>query len=378
MKTYIKILCIISLFLISCSRSNFEDIANDILIELNITEQTSLDSVAIKMAQHFEIPGVAIAITNQDSIIDYVVYGSANSRTNKPLIQESCFDINSISKSFSTLIIMQLVEEGLITIDQDLVSIFPELKGSLHEDYKDVTVKDFIKHQSGLSRNGRHISASLRPSFEGTLTEKREKFTLWILQQETDTNKGEFSYSNAGYVVVGAIIERITRNSYENEITERIFKPLGLKSAGFGWPVENSIEYTYGHKRYNGSVNPVRYADWYLYQIENPAGGIHMSIIDISTYTMEHLKGLTGRSKLLRIENFKLLHKIDGECGLGWYNSLLPSFRGSEVGGTDDGYRSEIFITTQKDIGISILINLNDKNDWIVMKTIELAILRRY
>jgi len=378
MKINIKIFGVITLFLISCSSTNYEDIANDILIELNITKQTSLDSIVIKVAQHFEVPGVAVAITDQDSIIDYVVYGSSNSRTNEPLSQESCFDINSISKSFSTLIIMQLVEEGLLTLDKYLVSIFPELKGSIHADYKDVTVRDFIKHQSGLSRNGRHISTSLRPSFEGTLKEKREQFTLWILRHKAETKKGEYSYSNAGFVVVGAVIERITGNSYENEIAERIFKPLGLKSAGFGWPVENTIESTYGHLRENGSVVPVRYADWYLYGIANPAGGIHMSITDISTYTREHLKGLSGKSKLLTIENFKLMHKIDGACGLGWYNSLLPSYPGSEVGGTDDGYRSEIFLPAQKDIGISILMNLNHRNEWLVGKAIELAILKRY
>jgi len=192
----------------------------------------------------------------------------------------------------------------------------------------------------------------LRPSFEGTLKEKREQFTLWILRQKAETKNGEYSYSNAGFVVVGAITERITGNSYENEITERIFKPLGLKSAGFGWPVENAIESTYGHLRENGSVVPVRYADWYLYGISNPAGGICLSITDISTYTKEHLKGLSGKSKLLTIEKIEQMHKIDGACGLGWFTSLLPSYAGSEVGGTDDGYRSEIFITTRKDVSI--------------------------
>ncbi len=123
---------------------------------------------------------------------------------------------------------------------------------------------------------------------------------------------------------------------------------------------------------------PVRYADWYLYGLANPAGGIHMSINDLSVYTREHLLGLNGKSKLLQRESFEIMHKIDGVCGLGWYNSVFPTYKGSEVGGTDDGYRSEIFISTQKDIGVTILTNINDRNDWIACKTIELAMLRKY
>ncbi|RLD25471.1 MAG: hypothetical protein DRI75_13305 [Bacteroidetes bacterium] len=369
---------LIAFLSISCSDNDYEKRANALLIELNINEQTPIDSILCKVAEHFDIPGITATVTNQDSIIEKSVYGVINSRFDELLTFEKCFDIYSISKSFSALIIMQLVEEGFLNLDDELNTIFPELSKNIHKDYKAATLEDLLTHQSGLSRNGRHINETIRPIFKGTLMDRREQFTLWILDQKSNNTMGEFNYSNAGFVIVGAVIEKVTGNSFENEIQDRIFSPLKMKSGGFGWPVENAGDFAYGHIRDNRKVVPVRYADWYLYGLANPAGGIHMSINDLSVYTREHLLGLKGKSKLLKRESFEIMHKIEGVCGLGWYNSVFPTYKGSEVGGTDDGYRSEIFISTQKNIGVTILTNINDRNDWIACKTIKLAMLRKY
>jgi CubicO group peptidase (beta-lactamase class C family) len=273
---------------------------------------------------------------------------------------------------------MQLKEEKKVTLDTKLKEIFPELINTLHIDYIDVTIKDLLKHQSGMSRNGRHIDASLRPTFQGTLKQKREQFTQWILQQESNKTFGEFSYSNAGFVIIGAIIERITGNAYEDEVYQRIFKPLQMKSAGFGWPVDNAPDYSYGHLRNITGVEPVRYADWYLYGLANSAGGIHLSILDLTKFTKEQLLGLKGKSKLLSKSGFIEMHKIEGLSGLGWYESVFDSYPGTEVGGRDDGYRSEIFISGEHLYGITILTNINDKNDWFACKIIEIALLKKY
>lgn len=363
----------------SCSNSfNVEKEAEKILLKLGIDNQTSMNSILEKVGKYYDLPGITATVTNLDSLIEFGVYGVSNNKSGDLLTSDKSFDINSISKAFSTLIIMQLKEEKRLTLNTKLTEIFPELINTIHNDYKDVTINDILKHQSGMSRNGRHIDASLRPTFEGTLREKREQFTLWILQQESNKTFCEFSYSNAGFVIIGAIIERITGNSYESEAHQRIFTPLKMKSAGFGWPVENANEYTYGHLRNESRANPVRYANWYLYGLANSAGGIHLSIMDLTKFTKEQLLGLNGRSTLLSKNGFIAMHEIKGLCGLGWYNSVIDSYPGTEVGGRDDGYRSEIFISDEHNIGITILTNINDQNDWFACKVIELALLKKY
>ena len=77
-------------------------------------------------------------------------------------------------------------------------------------------------------------------------------------------------------------------------------------------------------------------------------------------------------------ESFERMHSIDGLSGLGWYSSVFPSFPGTEVGGVDDGYLSEAFISKTDDIGIVILTNINDENAWMACKAVELALLNKY
>jgi CubicO group peptidase (beta-lactamase class C family) len=363
----------------SCPTSgDVEKKAAKILANLKIDSAMSIDSILTKVANHYDLPGITATVTRLDSLIEVGIYGVSNTRSGDQLSSDKCFDINSISKAFSTLIIMQLKEENRLSLQDKLTSIFPELVNTIHDDYNVVTINDFLKHQSGMSRNARHIAKSHRPTFTGTLKERREQFTLWILQQESNKTVGEFSYSNAGFVIVGAIIERVTGNLFEVEVQQRIFDPLGMKSAGFGWPVENANEYTYGHLRNNNRAEPVRYADWYLYGLENPSGGIHLSITDLTKFTREHMLGLMGRSKLLSQNGFISMHKIEDLCGLGWYESIFKSYPGTEVGGTDDGYRSEIFISKENHVGITVLTNINDMNDWIACKVVELALLNKH
>jgi CubicO group peptidase (beta-lactamase class C family) len=362
-----------------CSGSrDIEGEADNILANLELNNQSSLDTILTRVGNHFDLPGIAATVTNMDTIIEIGIYGVSNSHSGEPLTADQCFDINSISKAFSALIIMQLIEEDRLSLGTKITDIFPELETTIHADYGKNTVKDFLVHQSGMSRNGRHIDASRRPAFGGTVKERREQFTLWIMQQESNKTYGEFQYSNAGYVVIGAIIDRITGNSFEEETRRRIFKPLEMTSGGFGWPVENADTYTNGHQRTGSGAEPVRYADWYLHELGNSAGGIHLSIRDLTKFSKEQLLGLTGRSRLLSETGYREMHTIEGVCGLGWYESVFSSYAGTEAGGTDDGYRSEIFISEGDSIGITVLTNINDRNDWIACKTIELALLRKY
>jgi hypothetical protein len=88
--------------------------------------------------------------------------------------------------------------------------------------------------------------------------------------------------------------------------------------------------------------------------------------------------GLNGRSVLLSKEGFQRMHSIDGVSGLGWYSSVFRSFSGTESGGVDDGYLSDVFISNTDDIGIIVLTNINHENAWFACKAIELALLNKY
>jgi len=273
---------------------------------------------------------------------------------------------------------MQLVEEGSLSLDDKLTTIFPEFYEKIHEEYQDVKVIDFVKHRSGLSRNGDHLIDVEKPILRGSLVNKRFEYTRWILRQESNKSAGAYVYSNSGYIVLGAVIEQLTRKSYERNVLERIYFPLSLYSSGFGWPVDFKQDYTYGHMRNEEGAFPVRFAMTYLDRIEYSSGGVHLSNRDLTTYAREHLLGLNGRSQLLSKEGFEKTHEIEESCGMGWYASVFDSYPGTEVGGVGDGYISEVFISGTEDLCIVVLANINDENSWIACKVIELALLNQY
>lgn len=362
----------------SCAEKDVESQVERTLADLEIDSSTSVDTIVSTIGTHYEIPGLAALVSSQESVLATGVYGTIDTRTNEPLTKDKIFDINSISKSVTTLIIMQLVEEGSLSLEDEITTIFPEFEEKIHEGYKSVKVIDFIKHGSGLRSDEYYVNSEDRPTLRGSLPDKRYQYTVWVLQQEPIEGIGSYNFSNSNYIILGTIIEKITEKVYENNVLERIYFPLSLYSSGFGWPVDYKLEYTYGHMRIDGEITPVKHKYNYYTRVGNPSGGIHLSPRDLMTYTREHMLGLNGRSLLLSQEGFQQMHRIEDASGLGWYASVFDSYTGTEIGGIGDGYLTEIFISDTEDIGIVVLANFNDENTWLACKAVELALLKKY
>ena len=120
-------------------------------------------------------------------------------------------------------------------------------------------------------------------------------------------------YSNAGYIIAGAILEHMTGTSWETLITERIFEPLEMNSCGFGPPdVNGDIAHPWGH--YEGSPldvdNPPSLG---------PAGTVHCSLADWGLYIIDALNGVQGEPALLQTTSYTALFADQGhEYGFGW------------------------------------------------------------
>jgi CubicO group peptidase (beta-lactamase class C family) len=326
----------------------------------------------------FSLPGIAAAVVSPSDVLAESAVGDADSERGIELGLHHRFDINSVTKSFTALVIAQLAEEGLLGYDQPVVEVFPGL--AEHADYEDLTIDELLRHTSGLSRNGEHIAASERPALAGTMVENRARFARWVLQHPAGAKRGEYSYSSAGYIILGAIIEQTTGRSWESEISERIFEPLEVTSGSFGWLGGELSEYAIGHSRLSGGGFEQRRGpdDWYLYGTSFPMGGIHLSTRDFAAYARHHLQGLAGRVESLSASSFNGLHRVEGIYGRGWFSSEFDSFRGSVHDGSDDGYYSKIFVSEDLDLGIVVLTNIDDENAWRACNVVTYLLLKKY
>jgi CubicO group peptidase (beta-lactamase class C family) len=159
-------------------------------------------------------PGAALAVTDREQILGVVVRGFADAASGAPVRPETRFQIGSISKSFAAIVAMQEVEAGRLDLHAPIADLLPWLR--LEQPFGPITPHHLLTHSSGLA-----IGTEESPTGAGA---------LWILQRVPPTfPPGErFHYSNDGYKLVGAILERVTGRSVPDLLRERIFEPLGM------------------------------------------------------------------------------------------------------------------------------------------------------
>ena len=155
-------------------------------------------------------------------------YGLANMEWNIANEPDTKFRIASITKQFTSMLIMQLVEEGKIKLDGKITDYLPGYRKDTGEQ---VTVHHLLTHTSGILSH-----TSLPDFFEDVnrgnypVDEFIEKFCSGDLEFEAGS---KFSYSNSGYFLLGGIIEKVTGKTYEECLKERIFDPLNMKNSGY-------------------------------------------------------------------------------------------------------------------------------------------------
>lgn len=182
---------------------------------------------------------------------------------------------------------------------------------NIDEGWSKVTLAHLVTHTSGAVPNF-SMSVSFEKPEEGAERMKaREQAVLGVLANKPTTEPGTtFVYSNVGYTIAGAMAEKVTGVAWEDHVRQKIFKPLGITSGGFGAPLDDNgiLSQPRGHKNFFGMViSADDFSD--NTPIMGPAGTIHMSLTDLARYGYEHVKNVQGRSKVFDAESAKGLYK---------------------------------------------------------------------
>jgi CubicO group peptidase (beta-lactamase class C family) len=235
---------------------------------------------------------------------------------------DDLWHLGSCTKAMTATVVASLVEEGHIHFDSELQSL-PLSLATLHPDYKAVTLGMLLAHRGGtagqldgdLSGFG---DGGLWCSLWDPLLEPRvgrRRVLEAVLSVAPSRVPGTtFDYSNAGYTIVGSIIELLTGSSWEELITARLFRPLGMNSCGFGAAGDAGLPHPdqpWGHELTDtDSLNPVPpgpHADNPLSL--GPAGSVHCSLADWAKFGKLHLDGFQGKpTPILRAASFAKLH----------------------------------------------------------------------
>ena len=278
-----------------------------------VTTQTLED-----IRKKHDLPALAVVVVKDGAICDRLAVGVRKLGDPTPVTTNDVFHIGSCTKSMTATLAAMLIEEGKLKWDTTIADVFPELKGKMDKQYEAVTVEQLLRHRGGVP--GAPPAAAWKRAWQqiGTPTQERREFIEAVLSQPPAAAPGtKMIYSNQGYAIVGAMLEKLTGIPWEKLIADRLFKPLHMDSAGFGPPGKmDAVEQPWGHTKKLFITVPL--------QSDNPpaispAGRVHCSLDDLARFVISHLRrGETG--KLLKPETLVRLHTPPdgGDYACGW------------------------------------------------------------
>ena len=226
----------------------------------------------LKRTQDFS--GCVTVTVHAKTIIDEC-RGEADRRFAVPIDKQTRFHIASIGKTFTAVAIAQLVEAGKLSWDTTLAQVVPEYPD--HEAAKKITVWQLLHHTSGLGD-------MLVPEYFAN----RERFIApadylgLIARQPKLSEPGkEWNYSNAGFMLLGRIIENVSHQDYDGYIQRHIFTPVGMQASGFDRLDEITPKLAVGYYR-DGMFSSIWKMDWSKIQFKGgPAGGGYSNNTDM-------------------------------------------------------------------------------------------------
>jgi CubicO group peptidase (beta-lactamase class C family) len=237
-------------------------------------EQIDQDAAATVAAHHWS--DLALGVVHKGKLVFFRGYG-ARDRSGEPVTEETVFRFGSITKSFTDLVLLQLRDEGKLSIDAPVEVYLPEIRGVVYPtgEHPPITLRQMMNHSSGLPRLGR---------FDYTTHAPTEQEALASLQGlPLNATPGTSSeYSNFALCLAGVVVQRVAGTSYHDAVKTRIFEPLGMK-AGFAPDDFPSGRVATGHDE---SGKPV--TDWSL-GVCDSAGGIYGSLDDLSRWAILQL-----------------------------------------------------------------------------------------
>jgi beta-lactamase class C len=325
---------------------------------------TTYENTLRKLQRQTKSPGLAIAII-QDSTILYMK-GFGVREVGKPdtIDDNTVFRLASVSKTFAPVLTGLLVEDGILSWNDPVKKYLPDFKMKSAEYTDSLTIKHVLSHTTGLPY---HTYTTLVEDGVDLHT------MIQALSDVKSTNRpGEiYSYQNVAFSIIAEVIQAATGNTYEEELTRRVFRPLGMDEASLTYmAIVTNTNVAKPHLIRRKGWKSTYIKDTY-YNV-SPAGGINASISDMA----EFLKAMLGEKKsfirpqtLDRIfkpevkaksknRNFrKWIEPANSYYALGW---RVLNFKTDTLlyhGGYVDGYRSEIAIHRKNRIGICVLSN---------------------
>jgi len=269
------------------------------------------------VVREYQLPALGGAILTGDGLQAVGVVGFRKWGENTSVTVDDLWHLGSDTKAMTAALVGRLVEQDKIRWNTRVDEVFPDLADEFHADARGITVEELLSHRAGLAPN---LNWS-RVSRKGTIREQRLGAVREALAERPRYAPGtHYEYSNLGYVVVGAMLERILDQPWEEMIQEQVFEPLGMTDVGQGgMGTSGELDQPWGHKAPGKPVG-ANGPDVDNLPVLGPAGRVHASLASWALFVADQLRGARGESGLLKAETYTRLHQPlpESDYALGW------------------------------------------------------------
>lgn len=330
-----------------------------LFVNLSFAQQDKIqkiDSYIASAMKDWKMPGFAVAIVKNDSIVFSKGYGVRDIRTNEPVNEHTLFMIASCSKAFTTASLATLVDRGKIKWDDQVIKYLPSFQ--MYDTWvtKEMTIRDLVTHRSGLETFSGDI-LWLGSTYNSKEVIRRARFL-----KPTSSFRSRYGYQNIMFSVAGSIIPVITDTSWADYVKSHFFNPLGMnRSVTSISEMKSEGNFAFPHKIVKEKVIP--YNDFWSIETVAPAGAINSSVADMAQWLRLQLKkGKFGDKQIFSEQQSNEMWSNqtaigNANYGLGWFIRYWNGKKLLNHGGGMPGMISDVSIIPEENFGLVILSN---------------------
>lgn len=314
----------------------------------------AIDAYVTKQVDNLNLPGLALGIVQDGQIAHLQGFGLADS-AGRPVTPQTPFYVGSVTKSFTALAVMQLVEAGQIDLDAPVQTYLPWFELADKEASATITVRHLLNLTSGISEKDGNRSWNSKQDLEETV----HGLSNMPLTQPVGTT---WQYGNINPSIAGLIVEKVSGQPYSDYVTEHIFEPLDMHHsyASHAAALEDGLAqghtFMFGRAFINEKAMPLAYL---------PAGGVMASVEDMSHYMIAHMSGgRYGNSSVLSPQGMTELHApsipVAGGArhyALGLYVNTVDGIPVLYHPGDTGNFRAVAILMPDSNSGIVLLAN---------------------
>jgi len=297
------------------------------------------------------IPGLALLVSRGGRALRAQGYGLANVELQVPVKPETIFQSGSVGKQFTATAVMMLVEDGKIGLDDPLTKYFSAAPAS----WKPVTIRELLSHTAGFGDYPK--SFDMRKDYTETEELKMVESIPPAFPPGTS-----WSYSNLGYLTLGALIHKVTGEFYGDFLQERIFRPLDMRTTRIISESDIVPNRSAGYRLVKGEL---KNQEWVSPTVNTTAdGSLYFSIMDLAKwdaalYTEKLLKrsSLDEMWTVAKLSNGK---PNSGQYGFGWFIETKNGHRIIEHEGEWQGFETQISRYVDDKLTVVVLTNLDE------------------